>query len=150
MIFETLGYIVHVLSFASFFYLASTVDILPLPPTIQFFAWALLGSGVVLIVLSIVALSRSRGEGLIERGIYGIVCHPMYLGAIVLFLSWIFFCPHWSIILISAVNITIVYAFILQGERQNINKFGDVYEHYMESVPGINIVMGVVRRLQGK
>ena len=150
MIFETLGYIVHVLSFASFFYLASTIDVLPRSPTIQFFAWILLCSEIILILLSIVALSRYRGEGLIEKGIYGIVRHPMYLGAILLFLSWIFFCPHWSIILLSAVNITIVYRFILQGERQNITRFGDAYQHYMESVPRINIFLGLVRRLQGR
>jgi len=150
MTLETLGYIVHVLSFASFFYLASTVDVLPLSPTIQFFAWVLLCSGLILIMLSIIALSRNRGEGLIERGIYGVVRHPMYLGAIVLFLSWIFFFLHWSIVLLSAVNITIVYAFILQGERQNITKFGDVYKHYMESVPRINLFAGLVRRLQGR
>jgi protein-S-isoprenylcysteine O-methyltransferase Ste14 len=150
MTLETLGYIVHVLSFASFFYLASTVDVLPLSPAIQFFAWVLLCSGLILIMLSIIALSRNRGEGLIERGIYGVVRHPMYLGAIVLFLSWIFFFLHWSIVLLSAVNITIVYAFILQGERQNITKFGDVYKHYMESVPRINLFAGLVRRLQGR
>jgi protein-S-isoprenylcysteine O-methyltransferase Ste14 len=52
--------------------------------------------------------------------------------------------------LISAVNIAIVYWFILQGERQNITKFGDAYQRYMESVPRINPLAGLIRRLQGK
>jgi protein-S-isoprenylcysteine O-methyltransferase Ste14 len=74
----------------------------------------------------------------------------MYLGAMLLFLSWIFFVPHWIIVLISSVNIAIVYGFILQGERQNITRFGDTYRRYMESVPRINLLAGLVRRLQSK
>ena len=71
----------------------------------------------------------------------------MYLGAMVLFLSWIFFLPHWIIVLISSVNIAIVYWFILQGEHQNITKFGDTYRRYMETVPRINLLAGLIRRL---
>ncbi len=74
----------------------------------------------------------------------------MYLGAMVLFLSWIFFLPHWIIVLISSVDIAIVYWFILQGERQNITKFGDTYRHYMETVPRLNLLAGLIRRLQSK
>ncbi|MEJ2560660.1 MAG: hypothetical protein P8186_31445, partial [Anaerolineae bacterium] len=79
-----------------------------------------------------------------------VVRHPMYLGAMLLFLSWIFFLPHWTIVLISAVNIAIVYGFILQGERQNIARFGDTYRRYMETVPRINLLAGLIRRLQSK
>jgi protein-S-isoprenylcysteine O-methyltransferase Ste14 len=101
-------------------------------------------------VLSIATFVSNREAGLIEWGIYGIIRHPMYLGAMVLFLSWIFFHPHWIIVLISSVNIAIVYWFILQGERQNITKFGDTYKHYMETVPKINLLAGLIRRLQSK
>jgi protein-S-isoprenylcysteine O-methyltransferase Ste14 len=147
---ETLGYVVNGLSCALFFYLASTLDALYVSPTIKYFAWILLGSGVVLIVLSITSLVSNREPGLIESGIYGIVRHPMYLGAMVLFLSWIFFHPHWTIVLISSANIAIVYWFILQGERQNIAKFGDTYRRYMETVPKMNLLAGLIRRLQTK
>lgn len=147
---ETVGYAVNVISFALFFYLASTLDVLYFSPPIKYLGWILLGFGVVLIVLSITTFARNRNVGLIEWGIYGIVRHPMYLGAMVLFLSWIFFLPHWIIVLISSVNIAIVYWFILQGERQNITKFGDTYRRYMEAVPRINLLAGITRRLQSK
>ena len=147
---ETLGYVVNVLSFALFFFLASTLDVLYVSPPIKYLAWILLGFGVVLVVLSIATLASNRNVGLIEWGIYGIVRHPMYLGAIVLFISWIFFLPHWTIVLISSVNIAIVYLFILQGERQNITKFGNTYRRYMENVPRINLLAGLIRRLQSK
>ena len=147
---ETLGYIVNGLSCVLFFYLASTIDVHYVSPPIRYLAWVLLSFGVVLIVLSVVALVCNREAGLIEWGIYGIVRHPMYLGAMMLFLSWIFFHPHWIIVLISTVNIAIVYWFILQGERQNITKFGDTYRRYMETVPRINLLTGLRRRLQSK
>ena len=145
---DILGYVINGLSLALFFYLASTLDALYISPPIKYLAWILLGLGLVLIVLSIATLVSHREAGLIEWGIYGIVRHPMYLGAIVLFLSWIFFLPHWIIVLISSVNIAIVYGFILQGERQNIAKFGDPYRRYMESVPRVNLLAGLIKRLQ--
>jgi protein-S-isoprenylcysteine O-methyltransferase Ste14 len=147
---ETLGYVVNGLSFALFFYLASTLDLPGASPPIEYLAWILLGLGLVLIVLSIATLVSNREAGLVEWGIYGIVRHPMYLGAMLLFLSWVFFLPHWSIVLISSANIAIVYWFILQGERQNITKFGDAYRRYMKTVPRINLLAGLVRHLQSK
>jgi protein-S-isoprenylcysteine O-methyltransferase Ste14 len=74
----------------------------------------------------------------------------MYLGAILIFLSWIFFLPHWIIVLISSVNAAIVYWFILQGERQNIAKFGNTYRRYMETVPRMNLLAGLLNFLQSK
>jgi len=38
----------------------------------------------------------------------------------------------------------------LQGELQNIVKFGDAYRRYMEAVPRINLLIGLLRLLQGK
>ena len=147
---EVFGYVVNGLSFALFFCLASTIDVLYVWPPLKYLAWILLGLGVILILLSISTFVRNREAGLIEWGIYGIVRHPMYLGSMVLFLSWIFFHPHWIIVLISSINIAIVYWFILQGERQNITKFGDTYSRYMKTVPKTNLFAGLIRRLQSK
>lgn len=147
---ETLGYIIHGLSIATFVFLASTLDVSDGLPLVKYLAWILLGFGIFLIVLSTATLIRHREEGLIERGIYGIVRHPMYLGAMVIFLSWIFFLPHWVVLLISSVNIAIVYWFILHGEHRNIEKFGSAYRRYMEAVPRINLLVGLLRRVQSK
>ncbi len=74
----------------------------------------------------------------------------MYLGAMLCFLSYFFFCPHWLVLLISSANTAIVYGFILQGEQQNVIKFGDAYRRYMENVPRINLLVGLLRRLQSE
>jgi protein-S-isoprenylcysteine O-methyltransferase Ste14 len=147
---DTLGYVINGLSMAAFFFLASSLDVSVGLPLVKYLAWILLGFGMCLIVLSSVTLIRHREEGLIARGVYGIVRHPMYLGAIVLFLSWIFFVPHWAILLISSVNIAIVYWYILQGDCRNIEKFGSPYERYMQAVPRINLMAGLLRRVQSK
>lgn len=148
--FETIGYLINGLSIFIFFYLASSLKTAPVALPIVYLAWAILGIGVVLIVLSIIALAGNRESGLVERGIFGIVRHPMYLGAMLAFFSWILFFPHWIIIVVSLVNIAIVYWFILQGEHLNIEKFGDAYRRYMEKVPRINILAGLFKAVHRK
>jgi protein-S-isoprenylcysteine O-methyltransferase Ste14 len=147
---EMIGYIINGSSVALFIYLVFTFDVPDSLRPLRYFGWILLGFGVSLVVLSIVALIRNQGADLIEQGIYGIVRHPMYLGAMVCFLSYFFFHPHWLILLISSANIAIVYWFILQGEQQNITKFDAAYKRYMETVPRINLLAGIFRRLQSK
>jgi protein-S-isoprenylcysteine O-methyltransferase Ste14 len=147
---ETIGYIVNGLSMALFIYLVFTLDVPDFLRPLRYFGWIILGFGISLVVLSIAVLVSNRGAGLIEWGVYGIVRHPMYLGAMICFLS--FFClhPHWLILLISSANIIVVYWFILQGEQQNIAKFGNAYRRYMETVPRINLLAGILRRMQSK
>jgi len=147
---ETIGYILNGLSIALFFYLTFTLDVPDFLRPLRYFGWVLLGCGMGLVVFSIAALVSNQGVGLIEGGIYGLVRHPMYLGAMLCFSSFFFFLPHWLILLISFANIAVVYWFILQGEGQNITKFGDAYRRYMETVPRINLLAGIFRRIQSK
>ncbi len=64
--------------------------------------------------------------------------------------KWLLAIPHWIVLLISFVNTAIVYWFILLGERSNITKFGDSYQRYMEAVPRVNLLAGLLRILQGR
>jgi protein-S-isoprenylcysteine O-methyltransferase Ste14 len=147
---EPVGLVINGLSIALLFYLAITLDVPEVPLLLRYLAWLLFAMGLILIVLSVMTLASSRDAGLIDRGLYGVIRHPMYLGAILLFLSWIFFIPHWIVLLVSLVNSAIVYWFILQGERKNIAKFGASYRRYMETVPRVDIVAGLLRILRGK
>ena len=147
---NSLGYVVNGASIVLFFYLSFTIDVPDSGRTLVYLGGVLLGLGIGLVVLSTITLVRNQGEGLIERGIYGLVRHPMYLGALLCFLSFGFFLPHWLVFLISAVNIAIVYWFILQGDQQNTAKFGDAYRRYMETVPRINLLAGVLRFLRDR
>jgi protein-S-isoprenylcysteine O-methyltransferase Ste14 len=147
---ETIGYIVNGLSIALLFYLMFTLDVPAVWPPLTYLGWILFVLGIGLVVLSIVTLVRNQGSGLIEHGIYGLVRHPMYLGAMLLFLSFFFFQPHWLTLLISLMNVAIVYWFILLGEQQNLSIFGNAYQRYMQTVPRINLLAGIFRRMQSK
>ncbi|MGD8812884.1 MAG: isoprenylcysteine carboxylmethyltransferase family protein [Anaerolineales bacterium] len=145
---ETLGYIINGSSIALFFYLSTVLEVPDRPVSVIILAWLLFTLGVVLVVLSTLTLMRNRDAGLIENGIFGIVRHPMYLGAMLLFLSWVFFLPHWITVLIAAVNLPIVYAYMPYGENFNLEKFGEAYAGYMQRVPRINLLAGLVRALR--
>ena len=147
---ETLGYVVNALSIALYVFLVPILDVPQFLYPLRHLGWLFVAPGIVLIALSIVALVRNKEEGLIEGGVYGMVRHPMYLGAMLCFSSFFFFHPHWITLVISLVNLPIIYLFILQGEEQNIARFGEEYERYMEAVPRINLLAGIFRRLQSR
>jgi protein-S-isoprenylcysteine O-methyltransferase Ste14 len=147
---ETLGYVVNALSIVLYIFLVPILDVPRFLYPLRHFGWLFLAPGIVLIALSIVALVRNKGEGLIDGGIYGMVRHPMYLGAMLCFSSFFFFHPHWITLVISIVNLPIVYLFILQGDGLNIARFGQDYRRYMESVPRINLLAGIFKCLRSK
>jgi protein-S-isoprenylcysteine O-methyltransferase Ste14 len=145
---NSLGYIVNGISIAVFIFLGSTIDVSLRYPIFIYMGWILAGFGIFLILISTYTLISNRGKGLIDWGIYSIVRHPMYVGAISLFLSWVFFLPHWLTVLLSLINIAIVYMFILQGDQRNTELFGNEYEEYIKSVPGVNFLAGFFKFLR--
>jgi protein-S-isoprenylcysteine O-methyltransferase Ste14 len=45
----------------------------------------------------------------------------------------------------------VVYAGIVpQADQANIEKFGDEYTSYMQRVPRLNLVLGIIRLLRGQ
>ena len=147
---ETVGMVVNGLSIALYFFLVSAVEVPRAFPALTVIGLLLFATGMSLVVLSVIALVRNQGAGLIDRGVFGWVRHPMYLGAMLLFASFFFLHPHWLMLPLSAVNIAIVYSFILQGDQLNQAKFGSAYTVYAQSVPRINLLAGILRRLRGR
>jgi len=74
----------------------------------------------------------------------------MYLGALLCFLSFFCFHPHGITLFLSLVNGVIVYGYIRQGEKQNMERFGEAYKQYMKKVPQINLLTGIYRRLKNR
>ena len=79
---------------------------------------------------------------------YGIVRHPMYLGGMLLFIAMACFLPHWIMLVLSLVNLVIIFSFGLSEERVNIATFGEEYRGYMSRVPRFNLVIGLIRSLK--
>jgi len=112
--------------------------------------YTILGIGAVFYVLSVLTLRRKGVSRIVDSGIYGIVRHPMYLGATIMFFSHIFLSQSWIVAIGTIVAIVCCYLIILSGDARNIEKFGDDYKRYMQKVPRINFVLGIVRLLRNR
>lgn len=110
--------------------------------------WIILGVGALLYILSVLTLRKKGTSKIAASGIYGIVRHPMYSGAMAMFFSHIFFGQNWIVAINTIVALVCCYLIILSDEQQNIEKFGDDYKRYMRRVPRMNIVVGIVSLLR--
>jgi protein-S-isoprenylcysteine O-methyltransferase Ste14 len=112
--------------------------------------FAILALGALFFVLSVFTLRRKGTSNIVDGGIYGVVRHPMYLGAMIMFFSHIFFGQNWIVAISTIVGIVCCYLIILSGDERNIEKFGDDYEAYMQKVPRMNLLLGLIRLLRRK
>ena len=83
-----------------------------------------------------VIFGEIRGQPfVIQKGVFGIVRHPIYLGAILFYLGLTFF----SLSIIATIIWMIIIAFYFYiskyEEKLLIKKFGDAYKEYMKKVP---------------
>ena len=83
---------------------------------------------------------------LVDTGIYAIVRHPQ-MGA-----AWMLIClgvmliaRHWSSVALGVPAMVLVYLDLLKADQSCIEKFGDAYRHYMEWVPRVNFLAGIIR-----
>jgi protein-S-isoprenylcysteine O-methyltransferase Ste14/NAD-dependent dihydropyrimidine dehydrogenase PreA subunit len=121
--------------------------------------WVVLVLGFLFALPSLMYFSKRgkpvEGRGLmyttvlVESGTYGIVCHPQFLGVILMICASILVSQHWLFVLIGVPLILSFFTkWIQDSEEHLIAKFGDDYRRYMEKVPRINFVLGVIRLLQ--
>ena len=86
----------------------------------------------------------------VESGTYGIVRHPQYLGALLTICASILISQHWLFALIGIFIVWITPRWIREEEASLLAKFGDAYKRYMEKVPRMNFVLGIIRLLRRK
>ena len=120
------------------------------PPTIKelvVVGYTILGIGALFFILSVFTLRRKGTSNVIDSGIYGIVRHPMYLGAMVMFFSHIFLGQNWIVAISTIIAIVCCYLIIQFGDQRNIGRFGNNYKLYMQKVPRANFLLGIIRLL---
>jgi protein-S-isoprenylcysteine O-methyltransferase Ste14 len=110
----------------------------------------ILALGALFFVLSVFTLRRKGTSNIVDSGIYGIVRHPMYLGAMIMFFSHVFFGQNLLVAINTIVGIVCCYLIILSGDERNVEKFGDDYKVYMQKVPRVNLLLGFIRLLRRK
>jgi protein-S-isoprenylcysteine O-methyltransferase Ste14 len=85
---------------------------------------------------------------IVDRGTYGIVRHPQILGGIMLMIGSILVSQHWLSAIVAVPVFVLFYQYVLKEEKNLIVKFGDDYRRYMQRVPSMNFLVGIVRLLR--
>ena len=85
---------------------------------------------------------------LVDSGTYAIVRHPQALGVILLMIASIFISQHWLLAIVGIIVSASGYRIQVNLEKGLLVKFGDNYKHYMEKVPRMNFLLGLIRLLR--
>jgi protein-S-isoprenylcysteine O-methyltransferase Ste14 len=122
---------------------------------LDFVAWGLWTVAMVLLFLPMLTLHRQgrvpqgssyvNTEVLVDAGIYAIVRHPQYLGWMLMYLVVFLFNPRLEVGAVGLIGFGLLFLIINQEEKFLVKKFGDAYVRYMQSVPGINLLTGILR-----
>jgi protein-S-isoprenylcysteine O-methyltransferase Ste14 len=120
--------------------------------------WAIWALGVAFAILPIFTL-RARGgvpqgrsymetTALVDTGIYAIVRHPQSGTAGLLFNPALALIgQHWLLGVLAGLGMILLYVDVLTTDADCIEKFGPDYERYMQRVPRVNFIAGIIRLL---
>ena len=128
----------------------------PRNETVQWAGWILWWVGAVFGWLPIFTFRRRGGVAkgksyvhtttLVETGLYAIVRHPqMGTAWFLMSAGLMLITQHWASVALGIPALALVYLDLLKADRRLIEKFGDAYRRYMERVPRVNFVTGIVR-----
>jgi protein-S-isoprenylcysteine O-methyltransferase Ste14 len=74
----------------------------------------------------------------------------MYLSFMLLILALMLISQHWLSVIFGIPVMVFLYMGMGVEEQSNIEKFGDDYIRYMDKVPRVNFLAGVIRLLRRK
>lgn len=125
---------------------------------LEWAGWICLWTSAIFGVLPIITFRRKGGvpEGesymkttlLVDSGIYAIVRHPQGgVAWLLINLGVMLVAQHWTSVILGVPSMVLVYLDALKADQYCIEKFGDAYRRYMERVPRVNFVSGIMRLL---
>ena len=125
-----------------------------------YLAWIILAVAIVLGWRARVSFEEKGGaqEGeswlrtlvVVDSGVYAVVRHPMYLSFMLLILALMLISQHWLSVIFGIPIVVFLYLAMRVEEQSSIKKFGDDYRRYMDRVPRMNFLLGLVRLLSRK
>jgi protein-S-isoprenylcysteine O-methyltransferase Ste14 len=89
----------------------------PLVSALAAVGWILCGFGAVFFARSVITLRVKGVNKIVDSGVFGVVRHPMYLGAMMMFLFHIFLGQHWMVVIGGVVAIGCCYLIIQSGDE---------------------------------
>jgi len=82
----------------------------------------------------------------VDTGIYAIVRHPqMGTAWLLMSLSLMLITQHWTSVALGIPAMILAYVDLLKADQRLIDKFGNAYRRYMEQVPRVNFISGIIR-----
>ena len=84
---------------------------------------------------------------LVDSGIYAIVRHPQYMAGVLLNIGLPLISQHWLVAIPGMLAAIIYYVNTFDEEKGSIEKFGEEYRQYMQRVPRMNFILGIIRVL---
>jgi protein-S-isoprenylcysteine O-methyltransferase Ste14 len=88
---------------------------------------------------------------LVDTGIYAIVRHPQGGTAwLLISLGLMLIAQHWTSVVLGLPSLILAYADTFKADQYCIEKFGDAYRRYMERVPRVDFVAGIVQLILGR
>ena len=117
---------------------------------LSYAGWIIFACGVVVLVSSSQTRRRSyrMGKSFIQSGLYAYVRHPEFLDHMLIIVSLIFMAQHPISVAIGSVLLSLLCIEIVEEEKRNIEKFGEVYKDYMRRVPRINLLAGIIKSIR--
>lgn len=128
---------------------------------LQWAGWICLWTAAIFGTLPIIIFRKKggvpKGESyvkttiLVDSGIYAIVRHPqggtawLLINLGVLLIAW-----HWTSAIIGLSSMVLVYADTFKADQNCIEKFGDAYKVYIDKVPRVNFVAGIIRLVRSR
>ncbi len=117
-------------------------------------------SGVILVPMPFIYFTKKgkipegksffHTTALVDSGIYEIVRHPQHLGWMCFMFSFILIKQHWIIAICGILGIFLLYYTTVEEDKLLIRKFRDDYKNYMNSVPRLNLFLGIIRMIWRK
>ena len=130
-------------------------------PALFIVGWVVWAFGMVLVMAPIIMFPRrggvARGKSfvnttrLVDTGIYAVVRHPQYTGGVyAIFVTTLLWYPHWLFGVLGVIGIAVIYMGCREEDQRLIQQFGDAYKHYMQKVPRMNFLLGIIRLMRRK
>ncbi len=108
--------------------------------------WIILAFGIIFLLWSSKSRKKEHGGAFVESGMYAFVRHPEFFGHILIIFALVIISQHWVSLIVGAILIVLLGLAMIEEEKRNIEKFGDAYRDYMERVPRINLIAGIMRK----
>jgi protein-S-isoprenylcysteine O-methyltransferase Ste14 len=117
---------------------------IPASSWLRFVMIGVAGAGLSIVFLALRSLGKNWAPSLtgmrketflVTTGPYGVVRHPIYLGAFIFLAALALLAANLLIILPTIALLTLLYAQLPEEERMLIERFGDKYRDYMKRTP---------------